>query len=78
MLAAAHSGIFYGRKRSVIKDKLTVRVPHGADKLHLGWTVRVIMGEAQLRLEVTTLFKAKSYVNTQSVNHVSEFQTLLK
>ena len=39
------------RKRS----KLTIWVPHWADKLHLGRTVGVIMGEAQLRLEVTTL-----------------------
>ena len=40
---------------------LTVRMPHWADELHLWRAIRIIMREANLGLEITTLDKREAH-----------------
>ena len=57
-------------------------MPHGAYKLHLGRTVRVIRGEAKLRLEVAALsrekMKGEITKNVQKKNDVGQKVCLLE
>ena len=46
---------------------LTVWMPHWADELHLGRAIGIIMREANLGLEVTTLEKRKEHIKLDTV-----------
>ena len=50
-----------------LEQTLTVRMPHWADELHLRRAVRIIMREANLGLEVTTLEKRKEHKKLDTV-----------